>query len=128
MKLPPVSICRTGVTRIVILIGRWAIKLPRFGHGWRLGLRGLLCNMQERQFAATGWPELCPVVWAAPGGFLLIMRRARELTREEWFAFNPKTFHDYYENGELVRSIPVEEKMDSFGMLDGRIVAIDYGS
>ena len=116
---------RQGVTRIVILTGRFAIKFPRFGYGWRFGLQGLLANMQEREFGAAGWPELCPVLFALPGGFALVMRRAEPLTDEQWEAFDPEAFRN---SGLPDRYIPVEGKRDSFGMIDGKIVAIDYGN
>jgi hypothetical protein len=38
--------------------------------------RELLANMQERDLSKLGWPELCPVVFAVPGGRLVVMRRA----------------------------------------------------
>ena len=117
-----------GTTRTVILIRRWAIKIPVFRE-WRLFLSGLLANMQERRFAAAGWPELCPVVFALPGGWLLVMRRAEPLTREQFFALN---YGEWIKGGnDLPKGdwiIPVENKLDSFGILDGRIVAVDYGS
>lgn len=81
--------------------------------------------MQEVKFSETGWPELCPVVFSLPGGFLVVMRRAQPMTTGEWNIFKNDlpTFCDkkYY-------TIPVEKKRDSFGWIDGKIVAIDYGS
>jgi hypothetical protein len=51
------------------LLGRWR----RDGRGWwwEFLLRGLLSNMQEREFAGEDWPELCPVRFSIPGGFLV---------------------------------------------------------
>jgi hypothetical protein len=43
---------------------------------WKHFLYGLLANMQEAQFSKTSWPELCPVLWSLPGGFLVVMPRA----------------------------------------------------
>jgi len=114
-------IVRQGATRTVLLTRRHAIKVPR-PTNWRLFLAGLLANMQERQFARTGWPQLCPVRWSTPGGWLLVMPRCRPLrqplTQDEYEAF---VEHDDYR-------VPVEWKTDSFGYLAGRLVAIDYGS
>lgn len=114
---------RNGVTRLVLLTERWAIKLPRFGYGWRFGLKGLLANLQEREFARCGWPELCPVRFSLPGGWLVVMPRATMLTDGEWAALDFESFRnklpEYW--------VPVEEKRDSFGTLNGKIVAIDYG-
>lgn len=86
---------------------------------------GLLANLQERSFSAAGWPELCPVIWAFPGGWLLIMRRARQLTMKE---FDSLIYSEWIKGDSNDYIIPVEEKLDSFGMLDGKIVAVDYGN
>lgn len=110
------------VTRTVLLLGPFAFKFPRVDHGWPMFLRGLLCNTQEAQFSRCALPELCPVVWQIRGGFLVVMRRARPLTDAEWAAVPD----DYAERPDYV--IPVEMKRDSFGILDGRLVALDYGS
>ncbi|MDP3740344.1 MAG: hypothetical protein Q8R02_23355 [Hyphomonadaceae bacterium] len=114
---------RQGITREVILIGRYAIKVPRIVYGWRMFLCGLLANMQEREFARAGWPELCPVTFSIPGGWLVVMRRARPLTPAEWSDFRPYDFCNLDD-----RVIPAEAKYDSFGVLDGSIVAVDYGN
>lgn len=85
--------------------------------------------MQEVTFSRTGWPELCPVVFALPGGWLTVMRRAEPLTREQ---FENLDFAEWIKGGtDLPKGewvIPVENKLDSFGVLAGRIVAVDYGS
>ena len=109
--------CLNGATRIVLLVGGYAVKLPRL-NTWRTFLNGLLANMQEREFSLTGWPELCPVLFSFPGGWLVVMRRARPLTYCEFEAVDMRGFG----------GIPVEGKRDSFGWLDGRIVAVDYGT
>jgi hypothetical protein len=117
-----------GTTRTVFLVGHWAIKIPSLVE-WRLFLMGLLANMQEAQFARLGWPELCPVICAWPLGVLLVMCRAEPLTRDQFFALN---YGEWIKRGEDLPKgewvIPVENKLDSFGLLDGRIVAVDYGS
>ena len=110
-----------GATRAVLLVGRLAVKVPRIST-WRTFLNGLLANMQEREFARTGWPELCPVVFSVPGGWLLVMRRAEPLSDAEWCTVHP----EWADREEY--AVPVEMKRDSFGVLDGRIVAIDYGT
>lgn len=114
---------RQGVTREVFLTRRYAIKIPKLIYGWHKFLCGLLANMQERAFAHANLPELCPVVFSIPGGWLLVMRRAEHLTDAEWSVFDAKKF---CEREEYL--VPAEWKQDSFGKLDGRIVAIDYGN
>ena len=111
-----------GVTRSVLLIGPWAVKVPRLTE-WRLFLLGLLANMQEALFSRTGWPELCPVLWSVPGGFLIIMRRATVLTDEEFLTLD---LDRWVQRANYI--IPAEIKSDSFGYLDGRLVAVDYGN
>jgi hypothetical protein len=114
---------KQGITREVFLTRRYAIKIPKLIYGWQKFLCGLLANMQETTFARAGWPELCPVVFSIPGGWLVVMRRAEPLSDAEWSAFDAPAFcekPDYM--------IPAEFKRDSFGMLDGRVVAIDYGN
>jgi hypothetical protein len=113
---------KAGATRFVFLIGPWAVKVPRLSC-WRLFLHGLLANLQERAFSRTGWFEICPVLWALPGGFLLVMRRAEPLTDAQWARFD---YGDFVNDPE--GHVPAECKQSSFGLLDGRIVAVDYGS
>lgn len=101
-------------TRTVLLAGSWAFKIPSF-RSWDGFLRGLLANMQEAEFSLTEWPELCPVSFSIPLGLLVVMPYCRPLSEEEW-----------PDRGEYM--VPVEMKPDSFGILEGRIVAVDYGS
>lgn len=128
------KLCRDGVTRIVLLIGPWALKFPRFGYGYAMGLRGLLCNMQERAIWSLGWAQLCPVLWALPGGWLLVMRRARPLTDEEWADFDVASYeafrwHKKTEGNRLSDGVvPTEYKREHFGFVGGRFVTVDYGS
>lgn len=117
-----------GTNRTVWLIGKWAVKMPVFVE-WRLFLIGLLANMQEARFSSVGWSKLCPVVLSLPGGFLNVMHRAEPLTREE---FSTLDYAEWIKGGQSLPKgewiIPVENKLDSFGKLNGRIVAVDYGT
>jgi hypothetical protein len=119
---PNLKISRRGVTRLVLLVGPWAIKAPRL-NSWRQFLWGLLANLQEAEWSRTRWPQLCPVLWSIPGGLLLVMRRAHELTADEFAAFDVDAFRGSVPGATL----PVENKRDSFGWLNGRVVAVDYG-
>ena len=114
--------CHRGATRWVLLVGRYALKFPLV-QTWRTFLNGLLANMQEREFARTGWPELCPVLFSLPGGWLVVMPRCAPLTCYE---YNDLDTREFIERRDGV--VPVEEKPDSFGWLNGRIVAVDYGT
>lgn len=115
-----------GATRIVILTRRWAIKLPTPVYGWRNFLYGLLANMQERMFARTGWPELCPVLFSLPGGWIVVMPRCEPYPPAgEWTDPPEQWWRGFTEREDYV--VPVEHKADSLGYLNGRIVAVDYG-
>lgn len=115
-----------GATRTVLLTKNYAIKFPGswFNNDrWASFLLGLVCNMRERLWHNVEDHDLlCPVVFSFPAGFLIVMPRARPLSRKEWEAFDYEAFsklQPFYEN--------VEDKLDSFGWVNGKIVAIDYG-
>lgn len=115
------AILTDGVTRLVILVGGFAIKLPRFDLGWKMGLHGLLANMQEREFSTLRDVRLCPVLFCLWGGWALVMRSATPMKDEQWRRFRC-TAEDWS------RDLPVEAKRSSFGYLRDRAVAVDYGS
>jgi hypothetical protein len=121
MSEPWVQIVRLGISRTVLLVGPLAIKVPTVRYGWAKFLRGLLANMQEREWARMVDGRLCPIVFSLPGGWLVVMLRARPLTDYEWRALDPIV-------GDAFRELPVERKSDSFGVLYGRYVAVDYGN
>jgi len=106
---------------LVILTRKYAIKIPRFDYGWAQGLRGLLANMQEVEFSSLN-NKACPVLFHIFGGWLLVMPRCEPLSDNDWNMIKSTCVGDWL-------PIPVEyRKRDSFGILDGRIVAVDYGS
>lgn len=109
-----------GISRTVFLIGRYAVKVPTGRYGWAKWLRGLVANLQEREWAGFRYPELCPVLASDPLGLVVIMPRAEILAR-------PLTPDEL--RGLAVRGVelPVEYKPDSFGYLNGNLVAVDYG-
>jgi hypothetical protein len=108
-----------------VLVGPYALKLPRVRYGWRLFLLGLLGNMSEQRFGTAGLEGVCPVVFAIPGGFLIVQRRARLMTEAEFRMFDPFGFCN-----RSTYHIPAEMKPDSFGWLNDRgrdvVVVVDY--
>jgi hypothetical protein len=114
---------RSGATRYVLLTRRYAFKIPSL-RNWRCFLWGLLANMQERAFGTLGLKELCPVLFYLPGGFLVVMPKAEVMDEDAFADFD----YEGFINSVADMVLPVEEKASSFGMLDGRVVAIDYGS
>lgn len=123
MILPPLGYA-TGATRFVVLTTHYAFKFPRLWP-YRNFLQGLLANMQEANFWTMQDERFCPVLFSVWGGWLTVMPRARMMTDEEWETFNVDEFCDY--PGSMI-VVPAEDKQSSFGYLDGRIVAIDYGN
>jgi len=115
-------IVRHGSTRVVLLVGKYAFKFPTYIE-WRLFLLGLLANMQEVKWSEMS-DRLCPVVWRGWGGFLVIMRRAEPISLDQFFSITEEWLYD--DKAECV--LPVEIKQCSFGVLDGKIVAVDYGN
>ncbi len=112
---------KRGITRDVFLIGKYAFKFPSFRQ-WSLFLRGLCCNITEREISKFS-DEFCPVLWSIPGGWLVVMPRCETLAEgdmtDEWY--------DAFRDRKEVHGF-VERKLCSFGKLDGKIVAVDYGS
>lgn len=45
-----VKICKIGVTRTVILIGKYAIKLPCLHNNYEMFIEGIRANMAEGRF------------------------------------------------------------------------------
>lgn len=111
-----------GATRNVFIVWRWAFKVPRL-KTWRMFLHGLLANMQERLFSGCeDFPGLCPVLWGLPGGFLICMRRAEPLPLAQW---NQVWAHQWLAARRL--NDLCEGKENCFGLLEGRVVVVDYG-
>jgi hypothetical protein len=108
-----------GRNRVVVLTRRHAYKLPT-PTSWPDFLFGLLNNMNEARRGKRGQQGYCPVVFALPGGWLTVMLRARPMLPAEWEGFDAKAFCSRL-------GIKAEHKPCSFGWLNGRIVAVDYG-
>jgi hypothetical protein len=115
-----------GASRRVLLVGGWAIKFAR-------GRVGRRCNREEvRLWSAyqrhpTRGPHLCHVLWCSASGSALIMRRAcpapdtfreAEAALGDWWDYHPA-------EGE---PFPSECKRDDWGLLEGRLVLVDYAA
>ncbi|RLC88686.1 MAG: hypothetical protein DRJ03_02075 [Chloroflexi bacterium] len=113
-----------GVTRFVLPLGRrYVVKMP-VPFNWLHFLQGLQGNVHEAVFSkhlVDVFP-ICPVVASIPGGFLNVMPRAEAITedqltkevRQKWGMWKDM-------------AIPIEIKRNNFGVLDGRVVVVDYG-
>lgn len=115
-----------GVTRAVLLIGPYAVKVPRLRYGWANLLSGLLSNMTEARFAGLANQFcLCPTVLSVPGGFLNVQRRCQALTDDEW-EMTRLNHDDVHGRGDW-QGMACDFKRDNFGTIGGRIVLLDYG-
>jgi hypothetical protein len=111
-----------GSQRRTIVLGRYAIKLPRP----RRFVDGLRANREEARIWREGWqrrfPELCPVLACLPCGIALVMPAVRLMTRDEFDRFLRSGLHPENDpDPELY-----EDKYGEWGYLDGRPVVIDY--
>jgi len=126
------ELIKTGATRWVFLIGKYAIKFPSL-YSWRLFLRGLLGNDQEVQWGRSfQWTKkLCPIFWTCFGRFIVIMPRVKVMTPKEFSELKESIAYYAWLDGveeDKMPPMPCELKADSFGWLNGRLVIIDYGS
>lgn len=114
---------RRGICRTVILTRRYAIKVPstrRYNPGRLKGLmwsisRGIQGNLSEAEW--SGVDGVCPVLWTF-GGIVNIYPRAELLP----FDMDPEP--DYKSIAPLF--IPTDSKPENVGILDGKLVWIDY--
>lgn len=98
------------------------MKIPNARYSFQHFLKGLLANMSERDTWRYNSGEyddgkarlLCPVIWCSWGGWVLIMKRAEPMPEHYSYATNMAYF-------------PGDDKPDNYGLLDGRVVKIDYG-
>lgn len=110
-----------GVTRIVILIGKYAIKIPNFTYCHLHFIQGCYCNYSERNYCKIfkGMPEfmgrVVPTIFCSWFGLISIQYRVKELSTK-LTKKQIKEFRKYFE----------DVKSDNFGIYKDRIVCIDY--
>lgn len=119
----------TGVTRIVLLTNRYAIKFPK-PFKWRHFLEGFLANMNEKllwqiaqipdtkQFKVKEY--FCPILWCSWGGWILIMPRLEKLSNSDQLQFE--------EISEKLKEICGDHKMQNYGKLGTKIMILDYAN
>lgn len=113
-----------GVTRIVILIGNFAIKIPNFKNGQLNFLMGCVSNKRERTLFKSFvdfdgysiYKYVAPSLYCSIFGLIQIQKRCEPLNRDLSDEEKQKFFEVCM--GDL--------KRENFGLLDGNIVCLDY--
>jgi hypothetical protein len=122
---------KTGATRRVFLIGKYAFKIPFAWPGSGNAFRGIRSRLRDgifanrcevvysgMEFSDNRVSFVCnPVVFSLPCGLLVVQRRAIPIDYETFDTLE-----------EACAWSPVEYKPDSFGFVDGKLVAVDYGA
>lgn len=113
-----------GTTRIVILTEHFAIKIPYFLYTWKRFLQGMVSNLSEQEISSWNLKihenKLCPVLFGFAGIFI-VMPKCEPLQ-----SFSAEQFETFVFDTPMASHI--EDKSDSFGLYNGRIVAVDYGT
>jgi hypothetical protein len=124
-------IVRRGISRTVILVGRWAVKVPSLRGGstgptlrGRLQsfAEGVLANASEHQWHDyEPWRgKVTPVLRSWLGGLVQVYPRCAPL---------PVNERDEYDGPYPLPELepdPRDNKADNFGLLGGRVVRLDY--
>jgi hypothetical protein len=114
---------KKGATRWVFIVFNKAFKIPSL-YSYKNFLNGLLANMQEVEFSKCKdySDKLCPVSFYLPLGLLVVMPKVRVLGEGELTIKELKSFCN-----TRGLTIPAEYKYNSFGYINNKLVAIDYG-
>lgn len=111
-----IRLIRTGVTRDVVLVGRWAIKVPTARYGLSSIARGILANQSEAAWT-TRDGHVAPVLFSMLGGIVNLYPRCEPID---------ETLVDVESVIGPLGCPPPDRKADNLGMLDGRVVWLDY--
>lgn len=106
--------------RYVIGAGKFTLKLA---HGYS----GQLRNGRERVRGKAGRSDLCPVMYSLFSDWLLITPRALPLTQTQWLSLRVMLADDALSILSPFAAGFVKFKEESFGVLNGAIVAVEYG-
>lgn len=114
-----------GITRLVFLVGKYAIKIPNFKYQHDHFLQGCVANWSERKYCKNfknAKYEGNMYEWVAPSlfcswfGLIQFQRRCepylKTLTKKEKEFYKPLCGTD--------------NKKENFGLLKGKLVCLDY--
>lgn len=119
------KVCHKGCTRTVILVGRYAVKIPTFS-SWELFLKGLFNNIQEGKYVDLNTPDLAKVLYCNTLGFICVMEKVRPVRNRGLFWVElSKLVSDSHLPSEFIL---YDAKPENFGYdHNNRLVKLDYG-
>jgi len=118
---------KIGITRIVIEFSSFVVKIPRFTYSWEHFLKGIVASINENKTwkynsgkYERGYSHLlCPVLWCSWGGWILIMKKVDYcLTYRDYDKFNISKHKKHFKGDDTV---------SNYGILQGKLVKLDYG-
>jgi hypothetical protein len=111
-----------------VTLGPWAFKIARSMHG-------VGCNRHEARLFRRSLDKvhrssmLCPVHWCSWPAILLIMSRAATpVTQAQIGDLKARAWSEWDYLGHNDDVCPFEWKPSDWGVLDGRLVAVDYAA
>jgi len=119
---------RQGSTRKTVQLWPFAFKFGRHEYGAR-------CNKHEAELYARNRSKqhrhsmLCPVLWCSPSGKVLIMRyAATPITQSQADERKANACSEWAYEGHGDDDHPFEWKVNDWGLLRGKLVAVDYAA
>lgn len=113
------KLIRSGITRDVILINKYAIKIPTIKYGIRFFALGWLSNIQEFEMSKDDYwikKSINPTIFSFIGLFNIQKRVEildRELNKEEY---------------NKIKKITIDIKPDNCGYINNIFVIVDYAN
>jgi hypothetical protein len=119
------QINRSGLTRTVILIGPYAIKVPTIRYGIPMWCRGVLANESEHEWSSVDGVN--PVLWSL-GALVNVYRRAQPVG-PDWVGRKHPAFDAARYDALTPGFMPAgDRKPDNLGIVGGRVLWVDYDS
>jgi len=115
---------KKGSTRWVFIGKKYVYKIPYLTR-YNNFILGLLANGQEVTFSKIkGYKkQLMPIVFYLPLGFLVVMKKANEISKTDWDLY----YKDQAEEIITIYNVPAELKRGSWGIYKNNLKAVDYG-
>ena len=114
-----------GTTRVTILIGKLAFKIPILNRSVKHFVKGWLGNLDEREiWRTTKESQLCPILFSFMG-LINVMKRAQP-------AVGPfdkqKILHEFDRIIDLDIHVDVCSGWKNFGYIGTKLVLLDYAT